>query len=191
MKCIASSRTSWSGKRQTMHEIYAANLCEFDPAICNCDSNAKNDTPICARNHDAGRPRPLWHLVRREHCTCPHRHRTDALCRRAAGVQPASGACRQPPAVCAVGPELLPVITEQASERRPPHRLRVRGLPITRTALRMAAFAFGLGIALPTLAQTITGSSLDITGQSTLHRMSPCVLGALGWMYAATAPQVM
>ena len=61
------------------------------------------------------------------------------------------------------------MITEQASERRPPHRLRVRGLPITRTALRMAAFAFGLGIALPTLAQTITGSSLDITGQSTLH----------------------
>jgi len=31
------------------------------------------------------------------------------------------------------------------------------------------AFAFGLGVTLPALAQTITGSSLDITGQSTLQ----------------------
>ena len=43
------------------------------------------------------------------------------------------------------------------------------GLQITRGLLRLAAFAFGLGIALPTLAQTIGGSSLSITGQSTLQ----------------------
>ena len=43
------------------------------------------------------------------------------------------------------------------------------GSQITRTLLRLAAFAFGLGIALPTLAQTISGSSLSITGQSTLQ----------------------
>jgi hypothetical protein len=40
---------------------------------------------------------------------------------------------------------------------------------ITRWLLRLAAFAFGLGVAFPTLAQTITGSSLNITGQSTLQ----------------------
>jgi hypothetical protein len=33
----------------------------------------------------------------------------------------------------------------------------------------VVAFAFGLGMTLPTLAQTITGSSLNITGQSTLQ----------------------
>jgi hypothetical protein len=43
------------------------------------------------------------------------------------------------------------------------------GLQITRGLLRLAAFAFGLGITLPVLAQTITGSSLSITGQSSLQ----------------------
>ena len=42
-------------------------------------------------------------------------------------------------------------------------------LQITRSLLRIAAFAFGLGVALPTLAQTINGSSLNISGQSTLQ----------------------
>ena len=40
---------------------------------------------------------------------------------------------------------------------------------MTHLVLRLAAFAFGLGVALPTLAQTIAGSSLDITGPSTLQ----------------------
>ena len=43
------------------------------------------------------------------------------------------------------------------------------GLQITRGLLRLAAFAFGLGVALPTVAQTISGSSLSVTGQSTLQ----------------------
>jgi Pectate lyase superfamily protein len=43
------------------------------------------------------------------------------------------------------------------------------GVHITRGLLRLAAFAFGLGVTLPTLAQTISGSSLSITGQSTLQ----------------------
>lgn len=43
------------------------------------------------------------------------------------------------------------------------------GLQITRGLLRFAAFAFGLGVTLPTLAQTISGSSLSVTGQSTLQ----------------------
>jgi hypothetical protein len=44
-----------------------------------------------------------------------------------------------------------------------------RRLPFTLGLLHLAAFAFGLGVTLPTLAQTISGSSLDITGQSTLQ----------------------
>jgi Pectate lyase superfamily protein len=40
---------------------------------------------------------------------------------------------------------------------------------ITPGLLRIAAFAFGMGVALPTLAQTVSGSSLIITGQSTLQ----------------------
>jgi hypothetical protein len=59
--------------------------------------------------------------------------------------------------------------TTQRSAVRPAHRQPTSGLHVTRTLLRIAAFAFGLGVALPTLAQTITGSSLDITGQSTLQ----------------------
>jgi len=35
--------------------------------------------------------------------------------------------------------------------------------------LRLAAFAFGLGIALPTLAQTINGSSLNVSGPANLQ----------------------
>jgi hypothetical protein len=41
-------------------------------------------------------------------------------------------------------------------------------LRLTAGLLQFAAFAFGLGVALPTFAQTINGSSLNITGQSTL-----------------------
>jgi hypothetical protein len=52
---------------------------------------------------------------------------------------------------------------------RPDQRQPPLGLQITRGFLRLAAFAFGLGVALPTLAQTINGSSLSITGQSTLQ----------------------
>lgn len=40
---------------------------------------------------------------------------------------------------------------------------------MTLVVLRLAAFAFGLGVALPTMAQNITGSSLSIAGQSTLQ----------------------
>jgi hypothetical protein len=40
---------------------------------------------------------------------------------------------------------------------------------LTLLALRFAAFAFGLGVALPTMAQTITGSSLSVAGESTLQ----------------------
>jgi Pectate lyase superfamily protein len=49
-------------------------------------------------------------------------------------------------------------------EKRPSFPLRI-GLGV----LRLAAFAFGLGIALPALAQAINGSSLTITGQSNLQ----------------------
>jgi len=59
--------------------------------------------------------------------------------------------------------------TTQRSAVRPAHRQPTSGSHVTRTLLRIVAFAFGLGVALPTLAQTITGSSLDITGQSTLQ----------------------
>jgi hypothetical protein len=48
------------------------------------------------------------------------------------------------------------------------HRRPEAGQPITLTVLRMAAFAFGLGVTLPTAAQTINGSSLNITGPSIL-----------------------
>ena len=51
----------------------------------------------------------------------------------------------------------------------PADRQRASGFQISRILLRIAAFAFGLGVALPTLAQTISGSSLNITGQSTLQ----------------------
>lgn len=49
-------------------------------------------------------------------------------------------------------------------EKRPSFPLRI-GLSV----LRLAAFAFGMGIALPALAQTINGTSLTITGQSNLQ----------------------
>ena len=52
---------------------------------------------------------------------------------------------------------------------RPADRQPASGFQISRILLRIAAFAFGLGVALPTLAQTISGSSLNITGQSTLQ----------------------
>src|SRR5207253_2260290 len=48
-------------------------------------------------------------------------------------------------------------------------RRRPGGLQISRGLLRLAAFAFGLGMALPTLAQTIGGSPLSIAGQSSLQ----------------------
>ena len=59
--------------------------------------------------------------------------------------------------------------TRQRSGVRPADRQPADGSDITRNLLRIAAFAFGLGVALPTLAQTISGSSLNITGQSTLQ----------------------
>jgi Pectate lyase superfamily protein len=59
--------------------------------------------------------------------------------------------------------------TRQRSGGRPAHRQPASGSNITRALLRVAAFAFGLGVALPTPAQTISGSSLNITGQSTLQ----------------------
>jgi len=59
--------------------------------------------------------------------------------------------------------------TRQRSGVRSTERQPAGALQITRTLLRIVAFAFGLGVALPTLAQTISGSSLDITGQSTLQ----------------------
>jgi Pectate lyase superfamily protein len=52
---------------------------------------------------------------------------------------------------------------------RPTPKQRGPRLQLTLGLLRIAAFAFGLSLALPTLAQTITGSSLDVTGQSTLQ----------------------
>lgn len=59
--------------------------------------------------------------------------------------------------------------TRQTGGVRPVQRHLANGLQITRTLLRIAAFAFGLGVTLPTLAQTISGSSINITGQSTLQ----------------------
>ena len=56
-------------------------------------------------------------------------------------------------------------ITRSVWDRRQP-RFDLR---ITLGFLRGAAFAFGLGVALPTLAQTISGSSLNVTGQSMLQ----------------------
>ena len=50
------------------------------------------------------------------------------------------------------------------TEARRAQQKQAVGLQITRGLLRLAAFAFGLGVALPTVAQTISGSSLSITG---------------------------
>jgi hypothetical protein len=61
------------------------------------------------------------------------------------------------------------VTTRQRSAVRSAHAQPASGSQISRILLRIAAFAFGLGVALPTLAQTISGSSLSITGQSTLQ----------------------
>ena len=61
------------------------------------------------------------------------------------------------------------VTARLATGARLDFRRQLGALQITRGLLRLAAFAFGLGVALPTLAQTIGGSSLDITGQSTLQ----------------------
>ena len=61
------------------------------------------------------------------------------------------------------------VTTRLRTGLRPAPRQSASGLQIPRTLLRIAAFAFGLGVALPTLAQTISGSSLDITGPATLQ----------------------
>ena len=61
------------------------------------------------------------------------------------------------------------VTPRQRRGARPADRQRASGFQISRILLRIAAFAFGLGVALPTLAQTISGSSLNITGQSTLQ----------------------
>jgi Pectate lyase superfamily protein len=69
---------------------------------------------------------------------------------------------------CPTGSAQDPVMATSATEARLAQRQRCR-LPITRGLLRLAAFAFGLGVAFPTLAQTIDGSSLSITGQSTLQ----------------------
>jgi len=54
---------------------------------------------------------------------------------------------------------MLPSIRKQRGPR----------LQLTLGLLRVVAFAFGLGVTLPTLAQTVSGTSLDITGQSTLQ----------------------
>jgi hypothetical protein len=61
------------------------------------------------------------------------------------------------------------VTTRQRSVGRPAYQQPASRLQISRILLRIAAFAFGLGVTLPTLAQTISGSSLNITGQSTLQ----------------------
>ena len=44
-----------------------------------------------------------------------------------------------------------------------------RSLNLTHGVLWLVSFAFGFSVALPTIAQTISGSSLNITGQSTLQ----------------------
>jgi hypothetical protein len=62
-----------------------------------------------------------------------------------------------------------PAIARQTYAARPAYRKPDMGLQITRSLLRTAAFAFGLGVTLPTLAQTINGSSLDISGKSILQ----------------------
>ena len=61
------------------------------------------------------------------------------------------------------------VTSRQKSAVRPVRAQPASGSQISRILLRIAAFAFGLGVTLPTLAQTISGSSLNITGQSTLQ----------------------
>jgi hypothetical protein len=48
-------------------------------------------------------------------------------------------------------------------------RQQPRGLLMSLGLLRLAAFVFGFGVSLPTLAQAINGSSLSITGHSTLQ----------------------
>ena len=63
-----------------------------------------------------------------------------------------------------------PFVTDrQRSAVCPVHAQPASGSQISRILLRIAAFAFGLGVTLPTLAQTISGTSLNITGQSTLQ----------------------
>jgi hypothetical protein len=69
----------------------------------------------------------------------------------------------------ALGLEQQSTPAGQRSGVRATHGQSANGLQITRTLLQIAAFAFGLGVTLPTLAQTISGSSLNITGQSTLQ----------------------
>src|SRR5690242_18069439 len=56
-------------------------------------------------------------------------------------------------------------LSENAQERS---RSLTRGLFINRSVLWIAAFAIGLAMAPPGRAQTVAGSSLNITGQSTL-----------------------
>jgi hypothetical protein len=61
------------------------------------------------------------------------------------------------------------VTNRQRSAVRPVRARPASRSQISRILLRIAAFAFGLGVTLPTLAQTISGTSLNITGQSTLQ----------------------
>ena len=77
----------------------------------------------------------------------------------------------------------------QTSAFRRAHWQPATGLQLTRTLLRITAFAFGLGVTLPTLAQTINGSSIDVTGQSTLQGDVVMGPGTPGLMYVVMAPR--
>jgi hypothetical protein len=72
----------------------------------------------------------------------------------------------------------------RVDRRQQPH-----GLHISFGVLRLAAFAFGLGVTLPTLAQTISGSSLTITASLLCRVTWPCAPGIRGSTCAATVPQ--
>lgn len=64
----------------------------------------------------------------------------------------------------------MALLVKKANNALRPVRKRIApGLQLTPRLLRLAALALGLGMTPPAVAQSINGSSLDITGQSTLQ----------------------
>ena len=70
---------------------------------------------------------------------------------------------------CATGSERPSVMMRLATGASARHHRGNCGLRIIHGLLRLATFAFGLGVTPPAVAQTISGSSISITGQSTLE----------------------
>src|SRR5437870_9565859 len=136
------------------------------------DGDARADTSICTGcGHDAADSlcRSSRNLVRHDdgHFTCGDRAGTPHY--QISVIQRMASTPRDLRTGCPTALEQQYVTARQTSGDRAGHREPGTGLQITRTLLRIAAFAFGLGVTLPTVAQTINGSSITITGQSTLE----------------------